>query len=60
MNFNQMDSVQHMDILHKAAELLEYLKQEYPELPDNVLQQGLSSLHKAIDFIDDEIIHKGL
>ncbi len=59
-DFDRTDSLQQMVILHNASELLEYLKKEHKSLPDDVVEQGVEALRKAIDFIDDEIIHNGL
>lgn len=58
-DFDKTDSIQQMIVLHNAVELLEYLKREYANFSDDILKQGVEALHKASDFIDDEIIHGG-
>lgn len=59
-DFDKTDSIQQMIILHNASKLLEYLKRKHVSFPDDFLNQGVEALCKAIDFIDDEIIHGGL
>jgi hypothetical protein len=58
-DFDETDSIQKLMILHNASELLKYLKQEYENFPDDVLEQGVEALRKADYFVDDEIIHGG-
>ncbi|HBG6310072.1 TPA: hypothetical protein KQW67_003701 [Clostridioides difficile] len=58
-DFDKTDSIQQMIVLHNASELLEYLKREHENFPDEVVKQGVESLRKASNFIDDEIIHGG-
>lgn len=58
-DFDETDSIQKLIILHNASELLKYLKQEYENFPDDVLEQGVEALRKADNFVDDEIIHNG-
>ncbi|PBH62153.1 hypothetical protein BGU94_19085, partial [Clostridioides difficile] len=58
-DFDKTESIQQMIVVHNAAELLEYLKREQENFPDEVEKQGVEALRKASNFIDDEIIHGG-
>ncbi|PBG42515.1 hypothetical protein [Clostridioides difficile] len=55
-DFDKKDSIQQMIVLKNEFELLEYLKRENENFPDEGVKQGVEALGKASNFNDDVII----
>lgn len=58
-DFDRVDNVQRLLILQNAKELLAYLWDE-TNLPYEVYFQGSEVLRKAMNYVDDQLIHGGV
>lgn len=56
-DFNNIDYVQQLLVLQNAKELLEHLHDK-EGLPYSVYFEGLEHLKKAMNFVDDVLIHQ--